>query len=192
MYQIFIRAFDLDERLVGVAFLDVGVYVTSLRALKNLIIISDAVKSLWFVAFQVREVIHLPTDGRLKCLQEDPYKLSILSKDPHQHHVVSADFFFADQQLSIVSCDEEGVIRIYEYNPHGEYMILVIQCRLTFSIDPESKNGQHLLCRTEFHGQMEYLTSLTVARRTKGEDMATPQAKLICGMFRLLYHDGFV
>ena len=47
------RAFDLDERLVGVAFLDVGVYVTTLRALKNLLIIGDAVKSVWFVAFQV-------------------------------------------------------------------------------------------------------------------------------------------
>jgi cleavage and polyadenylation specificity factor subunit 1 len=52
--QIFVRAFDLDERLVGVAFLDVGVYVTTLRALKNLLIIGDAVKSVWFVAFQVR------------------------------------------------------------------------------------------------------------------------------------------
>ena len=48
------RAFDLDERLVGVAFLDVGVYVTTLRSLKNLLIIGDAVKSIWFVAFQVR------------------------------------------------------------------------------------------------------------------------------------------
>ena len=47
------RAFDLDERLVGVAFLDVGVYVTSLRAVKNLLVIGDAVKSVWFVAFQV-------------------------------------------------------------------------------------------------------------------------------------------
>ncbi|THH20311.1 hypothetical protein EW146_g1016 [Bondarzewia mesenterica] len=146
--KVFVRAFDLDERLVGVAFLDVGVYVTSLRSLKNLIIISDAVKSMWFVAFQ-----------------EDPYKLAILAKDPHQLCVTSADFFFADQQLSIVGCDEEGVVRMYEYDPH----------------DPESKNGQHLLRRTEFHGQVEYRTSLTVARRTKGEDMATPQAKLICG-----------
>ena len=51
--QIFVRAFDLDERLVGVAFLDVGVYVTSLRAVKNLLVIGDAVKSVWFVAFQV-------------------------------------------------------------------------------------------------------------------------------------------
>jgi hypothetical protein len=52
--QIFVRAFDLDERLVGVAFLDVGVYVTTMRSLKNLLIIGDAVKSVWFVAFQVR------------------------------------------------------------------------------------------------------------------------------------------
>ena len=54
LLQIFVRAFDLDERLVGVAFLDVGVYVTTLRSLKNLLIIGDAVKSIWFVAFQVR------------------------------------------------------------------------------------------------------------------------------------------
>jgi cleavage and polyadenylation specificity factor subunit 1 len=54
LLQIFVRAFDLDERLVGVAFLDVGVYVTTLRSLKNLLIVGDAVKSVWFVAFQVR------------------------------------------------------------------------------------------------------------------------------------------
>lgn len=57
--QIFVRAFDLDERLVGVAFLDVGVYVTSLRTLKNLLLIGDAVKSIWFVAFQVRRLVDI-------------------------------------------------------------------------------------------------------------------------------------
>ena len=51
--QIFVRAFDADERLVGVAFLDVGVYVTSLRSVKNLLLVGDAVKSVFFVAFQV-------------------------------------------------------------------------------------------------------------------------------------------
>jgi cleavage and polyadenylation specificity factor subunit 1 len=54
--QIFVRAFDQDERLVGVAFLDVGVYVTSLRTVKNLLVISDIVKSVWLVAFQVSSV----------------------------------------------------------------------------------------------------------------------------------------
>ena len=52
-HQIFVRAFDSDERLVGVAFMDVGVYVTSLRTLKNLLLVGDAVKSVMFVAFQV-------------------------------------------------------------------------------------------------------------------------------------------
>ncbi|OBZ77259.1 Protein CFT1 [Grifola frondosa] len=107
--KIFVRAFDLDERLVGVAFLDVGVYVTSVRAVKNLLVIGDAVKSVWFVAFQ-----------------EDPYKLVILGKDPYYSCITKADLFFADGRLSIVSCDEDGIMRLYDYDPH----------------DPESKNGQ--------------------------------------------------
>ncbi|EMD34631.1 hypothetical protein CERSUDRAFT_116804 [Gelatoporia subvermispora B] len=145
--KIFVRAFDLDERLVGVAFLDVGVYVTSLCAVKNLLVISDAVKSVWFVAFQ-----------------EDPYKLVILGKDPYPLYVTKADFFFAEGRVSIISCDEDGVMRILEYDPH----------------DPESKNGQHLLRRTEFHGQVEYRTSAILARRLKGVDI--PQSRLICGL----------
>ncbi len=39
---------------MAVAFLDVAVYVTSLAIFKNLVLIGDHVKSLWFVAFQVR------------------------------------------------------------------------------------------------------------------------------------------
>jgi len=145
--KIFVRAFDLDERLVGVAFLDVGVYVTSLRTLKNLLLIGDAIKSVWFVAFQ-----------------EDPFKLVVLAKDIRSVRVANADFFFSEDIMSIVTGDDDGVVRIYEYNPN----------------DPESKNGQHLLCRTEFHGQSESQSSVIVARRSK-EDLALPQAKLICG-----------
>jgi len=145
--KIFVRAFDLDERLVGVAFLDVGVYVTTLRAVKNLLVIGDAVKSIWFVAFQ-----------------EDPYKLVVLGKDPNPVCVTSADLFFADGRVSLVTGDEEGIVRIYEYDPH----------------DPESKNGQHLLRRTEFNGQTECRTSVLVARR-KSIDVELPQARLFCG-----------
>ncbi|KZT18929.1 hypothetical protein NEOLEDRAFT_1142724 [Neolentinus lepideus HHB14362 ss-1] len=145
--KIYVRALDLDERLVGVAFLDVGLYVTSLRSLKNLLLIGDGVKSVWFVAFQ-----------------EDPYKLVILAKDIHHHCVTSVNFLFADNSLSIVTDDEDGILRMYEYDPH----------------DPESKNGQILLCRTEFHAQVQTSTSLTIARRLK-EDPVLPQSKLVCG-----------
>ncbi|KAH0581631.1 hypothetical protein H2248_011332 [Termitomyces sp. 'cryptogamus'] len=145
--KVFVRAFDSDERLVGVAFLDVGVYVTSLRTLKNLLLVGDAVKSVSFIAFQ-----------------EDPYKLSLLGKDINRVCVNNADFFFADGQLSILTGDEEGIIRMYDYNPH----------------DPESKDGRHLLLRTEFNSQSEYRASILVARRT-GDDPMIPQAKVITG-----------
>ncbi|KAI0027906.1 CPSF A subunit region-domain-containing protein [Vararia minispora EC-137] len=145
--KIFVRAFDLDERLVGVAFLDVGVYVTALRAVKNLLLIGDAVKSVWFVAFQ-----------------EDPYKLVVLSKDVYPVCVTAANFFFTEQALSFVTHDEEGVLRMYQYDPH----------------DPESKNSLELLCRAEFHTQAECRATVAVARRSKSADMAIPQSKLIC------------
>ncbi|KAF8631110.1 hypothetical protein AX17_005155 [Amanita inopinata Kibby_2008] len=145
--KIFVRAFDSDERLVGVAFLDVGVYVTSLCTLKNLLLVGDAVKSVWFVAFQ-----------------EDPYRLVLLAKDMNRVCVTHANFFFTDGELAIVTGDEEGIFRVYEYNPS----------------DPESHDGRHLLLRTEFHGQCEYRTSVLVARRIK-DDPAIPQSRLITG-----------
>ncbi|KAG6864394.1 hypothetical protein C0991_009920 [Blastosporella zonata] len=145
--KVFVRAFDSDERLVGVAFLDVGVYVTSLQTLKNLLLVGDAVKSVSFVAFQ-----------------EDPYKLVLLAKDISSVCVTKADFFFADGQLSIMTGDEEGIIRVYEYNPQ----------------DPESKDGRHLLLRTEFNSQSEYRASTLIARRSNDDPMI-PQAKLLTG-----------
>ncbi|KZT07933.1 uncharacterized protein LAESUDRAFT_724410 [Laetiporus sulphureus 93-53] len=145
--KIFVRALDLDERLVGVAFLDVGVYVTSLRAVKNLLVLGDAVKSIWFVAFQ-----------------EHPYKLVVLGKDPYHACVTNADLFFADNRVSLLVGDEEGVVRIFEYDPH----------------DPDSRGGQHLLRRSEFHGQVESRTSILIAHRPN-KDMDIPQAKLLCG-----------
>ena len=52
-------------------------------------------------------------------MQEDPYKLVILGKDPQHCCVTRADLFFADGHMSIVTCDEEGVVRIYAYDPRG-------------------------------------------------------------------------
>jgi len=52
-----IRAFEHDERLLGLAFLDTSIYVTSIRTLKNLILIGDVEKSVWFAVFQVRSLL---------------------------------------------------------------------------------------------------------------------------------------
>ncbi|KAG8688697.1 mRNA cleavage and polyadenylation factor subunit [Ceratobasidium sp. 423] len=100
--KIFVRAFDLDEKLTGIAFMDVGVCVTSLRPLKNLLLVGDMVKSVWFVAFQ-----------------EEPFKLVPLGKDRQQLSVTHANFLFGSQgQLSFAVSDDLGVLRLYDYNPH--------------------------------------------------------------------------
>lgn len=51
--QIYAKAFDQDERLLAVGFLDVGVHTTCIRTLKNLILIGDAINGLQFIAFSV-------------------------------------------------------------------------------------------------------------------------------------------
>ncbi len=106
----------------------------------------------------------------------------ILGKDPYHSCVTRADLVFANGHLSIVTCDEEGIIRIYAYDPHGVYTLVFSITGTHRYADPESKSGQHLLCRTEFHGQMEYRNSLLVAHRPKNGDLEIPQARLICGM----------
>jgi hypothetical protein len=83
--------------------------------------------------------------------QEDPYKLVILAKDAHKVCVTAADFFFADEQLSIVTCDEEGAVRMYAY-------------------DPESKRGRILtLSLSPHHPRLLVFASLRfrVEQRTK-------------------------
>ena len=53
--------------------------------------------------------------------QEDPYKLVLLAKDTKRVCVTNADFFFTNGELSVVTGDEEGIIRVYEYNPQGTF-----------------------------------------------------------------------
>jgi hypothetical protein len=53
-------------------------------------------------------------------LQEDPYKLLLISKDLRQIPTASVDFFFTNEELGIVNADDEGILRVYEYNPQGK------------------------------------------------------------------------
>lgn len=52
--KLYARAFEQDEVLIAVGFLDLGVHVTSMTALKNFLLIGDAMQSVALVAFQVR------------------------------------------------------------------------------------------------------------------------------------------
>jgi cleavage and polyadenylation specificity factor subunit 1 len=54
--KVIIYSFEDNESLVGVAFIDVQTYVTSMVAIKNFILLGDAQKSIWFLGYQVRRV----------------------------------------------------------------------------------------------------------------------------------------
>lgn len=52
--KLYARAFEQDEFLLAIGFLDVGVHVTTLTGLKNFLLIGDEQQSISLVAFQVR------------------------------------------------------------------------------------------------------------------------------------------
>lgn len=54
--KLYARAFEQDEFLLAIGFLDVGVHVTTLTALKNFLLIGDEQQSISLVAFQVRSL----------------------------------------------------------------------------------------------------------------------------------------
>ncbi|KAG9311848.1 CPSF A subunit region-domain-containing protein [Chiua virens] len=151
--KIFVRAFDLDERLVGVAFLDVGVYVTSLRVLKNLLLIGDAVKSVWLVAFQ-----------------EDPYKLVILAKDIRRTYATNIDFFFTNGELSIVLDDEEGVLRLLSYDPSGNW-ISTLEVDSTSCVVQSSTATRSAELLVRLHGERR--RTMRFHRRSSSPDSQT-------------------
>ena len=58
--KIIIHTFDKTETLAGVAFIDQQVYVTSVCAIKNTILIGDVLKSAWFLRMTVSARVFLP------------------------------------------------------------------------------------------------------------------------------------
>lgn len=50
---MYIKGLDYDDRLMALAFVDVGLYTTSISVFKNLILFADAIKSMQFASLQV-------------------------------------------------------------------------------------------------------------------------------------------
>ncbi|KAK0549644.1 mRNA cleavage and polyadenylation factor subunit [Tilletia horrida] len=111
--KLFVRAFEQDQWLVAVAFLDMFFYTTSLRKLKNFIIATDAQKSVSFIMFQ-----------------EEPYRLFSLGRDYRNLHLTGGDFIVSGNELILSTTDVDGVVRLHDYNPavttsHGGQRLLL-------------------------------------------------------------------
>ncbi|CBQ69361.1 related to cleavage and polyadenylation specificity factor, 160 kDa subunit [Sporisorium reilianum SRZ2] len=111
--KLYVRALEKEEWLISIAFLDCPLYVTGIRVVKNFVLLSDARKSLWLLAFQ-----------------EEPYRFVDLGRDIHDHHATLGQYLVYNERLALVSTSgaalggstafgrDAGVVRLYEYAPH--------------------------------------------------------------------------
>lgn len=67
--------------------------------------------------------------GNAHLLQEDPFKLVIVAKEVQRLGIMTADFLFtSDGDFVIAASDEEGVIRLLEFDPEGMKALLSPLC----------------------------------------------------------------
>ncbi|KAG0206865.1 Cleavage and polyadenylation specificity factor subunit 1 [Mortierella sp. NVP41] len=98
--KVLVRSFEDNETLTGIAFIDVQIYVTSVKVVKNTIMLADAYKSVWFVGFQ-----------------DEPTKLVMLGKDYNPMEAMNVSYLIESQTLHIVVADSEKNIRLLQYAP---------------------------------------------------------------------------
>ncbi|KAI8973376.1 CPSF A subunit region-domain-containing protein [Mycotypha africana] len=98
--KVIVYSLEDDESLVGVAFIDVQIYVTSMSSIKNFILIGDVQKSIWFLGFQI-----------------EPAKLTLLGKDYQSFEVCCVDYIIDDKSLYLVVGDDNENVDLYQYAP---------------------------------------------------------------------------
>lgn len=104
-------SFESGETLAGIAFLDVNVYVTSLRSLKSYLMIGDINRSIWFVGYQ-----------------EDPSKLVLLGKDYHPCSVIDCNYLIDDGSLGFLVADKDQNLQILSFNPTRKHCFNYRHC----------------------------------------------------------------
>ncbi|KAF9930373.1 hypothetical protein BGZ65_005382 [Modicella reniformis] len=98
--KVVVRSFEDNETLTGIAFIDVQIYVTNVKVVKNTIMLADAYKSVWFIGFQ-----------------DEPTKPVLLGKDYHPMEATNVCYLIEGQTLQIAVSDSEKNIRLLQYAP---------------------------------------------------------------------------
>lgn len=68
--KMYAKGLDRDERLMGLAFLDINLYATSLKTFKNFALVGDLTKSMWLISFQVCQISNVASRRELMCTGE--------------------------------------------------------------------------------------------------------------------------
>ncbi|KAI8851683.1 CPSF A subunit region-domain-containing protein [Chytridium lagenaria] len=100
--RIILYTFEDSESLSGVAFIDVNIYVNTVTAVKNMILVGDVMKSMLFIGFQ-----------------EEPPQLRLLGKDYYPLYVYASDFLIDESSLSFTVSDHDGNLHLMNYAPYN-------------------------------------------------------------------------
>ena len=117
-----VRGLKEDNSLLPVAFLDMQVYISSLKCVKGtgLTLMADALMGIWFTGFMVRIFTPLLLHPILiSILQGDPYALKLFGKSSPDLQVIAAEVLPQDKQLFLLASDTEGTLHVLEFNPES-------------------------------------------------------------------------
>ncbi|ORY80337.1 CPSF A subunit region-domain-containing protein [Protomyces lactucae-debilis] len=105
-HKVLVRSLEEDERLAPVGFIDLGLYSTTAKALRNTVLFGDIQQGLRFVGFQ-----------------EEPYRLVLFGRDYEGLDVVDADFMVHGKALYFVASDPNGNLVVMQYDPDNSASI---------------------------------------------------------------------
>jgi len=54
-------------------------------------------------------------------MQDEPYKFTVIGKDLQDVSLSTADFLVHDGQMTFISNDKEGVLRLVDFDPAGTF-----------------------------------------------------------------------
>ncbi|CAG8621050.1 17852_t:CDS:10, partial [Gigaspora margarita] len=93
--KIFIRAFEDNDRLISVAFIDIQIYASSVVSIKDYILLGDVYKG------------------------EEPAKLVLVGKDYHSMEVGCTNFIIDEPVLYFAVADMDKNIHLFQYAPYN-------------------------------------------------------------------------
>ncbi|WFD35084.1 mRNA cleavage and polyadenylation factor subunit [Malassezia cuniculi] len=111
--KLLVRSFEYQSWLVTIAFYDTAFYVTDIKRLKSVLLLTDIHRSTYFIAFQ-----------------EEPAKLLLLGRDYNIGHRTAGAFLIDGRTATLVTAAPDGCLRLLDFNPsnptsHGGQRLLV-------------------------------------------------------------------
>lgn len=98
--KVVVRNLQEDNSIIPVAFCDLSMYISEAKSIKNLLILGDALRSIWLVGFAL-----------------EPYRMTVIAKDFEPIKVLSSEFVTNNGRLYMVVGDADRILYLFQYDP---------------------------------------------------------------------------